>query len=114
VIANILLLLLAILILATQYETLAAIHLRGWSGMSLLLLASLALGWLCGGKDRTVRIALALTTASRNIAVGLVIVTSNFPATPAVTAVVAFGLLSIFGTLVCAWLCRKVASATPQ
>ena len=49
--ANALLLALVGLIVATQYETLAAIRLRGWTGMSLLLLASLGIGWLCGGPD---------------------------------------------------------------
>ena len=42
---------------------------------------------------------LATTTATRNVAVGLVIATSNFSGTPAVTAVVAYGLVSLLGTL---------------
>jgi bile acid:Na+ symporter, BASS family len=106
-VANILLLLLVVLIVATQYEMLAAVRLRGWFGMTLLLLASLGIGWLCGGADSAIRKTLALTTASRNVAVGLVIVTSNFADTPAVTAVVAFGLVSIVGSLGCAALLRK-------
>jgi BASS family bile acid:Na+ symporter len=110
-IANVLLLVLVILIVATQYEMLAAIRLRAWAGMSLLLLASLTIGWLCGGTDGTVRTAMAMTTASRNVAVGLVIVTSNFADTPAVTAVVAFGLMSIVGTLGCAFLFRKLSTS---
>jgi BASS family bile acid:Na+ symporter len=44
--------------------------------MSLLLLASLGIGWFCGGSDIAIRKALAVTTAARNPAVGLVIVTS--------------------------------------
>jgi BASS family bile acid:Na+ symporter len=106
-IGNVLLLALVVAIVATQYETLAAIRLRGWTGMSLLLLASLGLGWLCGGADVGVRKAMAVTTASRNVAVGLIIVTSNFADSPAVTAVVAYGLLSIVGTFGCALLFRK-------
>jgi BASS family bile acid:Na+ symporter len=105
--ANVLLLALVVAIVATQYETLAAIRLRGWTGMTLLLLASLAVGWFCGGADVAVRKAMAVTTASRNIAVGLIIVTSNFADSPAVTAVVAFGLLSIVGTLGFALLFRR-------
>src|SRR5262249_42644161 len=97
-----------------QFETLAAIRLRGWTGMSLLLLASLGLGWLCGGADGSVRKAMALTTACRNVAVGLVIVTSNFAGTPAVTAVVAYGLVSIVGTLGCAFLVRKFIALETQ
>jgi BASS family bile acid:Na+ symporter len=108
--ANVLLLVLVGLIVATQYETLAAIRLRGWTGMSLLLLASLAIGWLCGGPDVAIRKALAVTTAARNAAVGLVIVTSNFAGTPAVTAVVAYALVSILGALGFGVLLGKVAA----
>jgi BASS family bile acid:Na+ symporter len=54
---------------------------------------------------------MVLTTASRNIAVGLVIVTSNFADTPAVTAVVAYGLISIVGTFGCAFVFRKYTAA---
>ena len=85
------------LILATQYESLAAIRFRGWMGISLLLLASLCIGWFCGRSDTPTRIAMAMTTATRNAAVALAIVTSNFAGTPAVTAVVAYGLMSTVG-----------------
>lgn len=112
--ANVLLLVLVVLIVATQYDTLTAIRFRGWAGMSLLLLASLGIGWLCGGADSAIRKAMAVTTASRNVAVGLVIVTSNFADTPAVTAVVAFGLLSIVGSLGCAFLLRKFTAGGPH
>jgi BASS family bile acid:Na+ symporter len=108
--ANILLLVLVGLIVATQYETLTAIRLRGWAGTGLLLLASLAIGWLCGGPEVATRKALAVTTAARNVAVGLVIVTSNFAGTPAVTALVAYGLVSILGALCFATLVGKVAA----
>jgi len=86
-------------IMATQYGMLTAIRPRGWLGMVLLLMASLGLGWSCGGPGVPRRKALATTTATRNIAVGLVIATGSFPTTPAVTAVVAYGLVSIFGAL---------------
>ena len=110
VLANVLLLVLVGLIVATQYDTLAAIRLRGWTGMSMLLLATLAIGWFCGGPDVAVRKALAVTTAARNAAVGLVIVTSNFAGTPAVTAVVAYSLVSILGALGFGVLLGKVFS----
>ncbi|MBV8230607.1 MAG: hypothetical protein JO329_11540, partial [Planctomycetaceae bacterium] len=70
----------------------------------LLLLASLGIGWFCGGPDLATRKALAATTATRNAAVGLVIARSNFAGTPAVTAVVAYGLISTVGALGCALL----------
>src|SRR5438874_731700 len=82
--ANALLLVLIGLILVTQFDTLAAIRVRGWVGMSVLFLGSLAVGWLCGQGDVATRKASALTTAARNAAVGLVIATGNFAETPAV------------------------------
>jgi BASS family bile acid:Na+ symporter len=115
VLANVLLLVLVGLILATQYETLAAIRLRGWTGMGVLFLASLAIGWLCGRPDVATQKALALTTASRNAAVGLAIATSNFAGTAAVTAVVAYGLVCILGALGSGVLLgRAVGNATKK
>lgn len=102
--ANLLLLGVVVLLLAREYETLAMIRLRGWIGMLLLLAASLGIGWLCGGPGQATRKTFALTTAVRNAAVGLVIVSNNFAATPAVTAVVAYALVSILASLGCAFL----------
>jgi BASS family bile acid:Na+ symporter len=101
--ANLLLLGVVVLVLVREFESLATIRLRGWCGMFLLLAASLGIGWLCGGPGRARRKALAVTTAARNAAVALVIVSANFAETAAVTAVVAFALVSIFGTLACAF-----------
>ncbi len=105
--ANLLLLALVAMIVVSQHEMLTAIHGRGWAGMSLLLAASLGIGWSCGGRDLAIRKALALTAAARNLAVGLVIAGSNFAGTPAVTAVVAYGVVSILGTLAGAALCSR-------
>ena len=64
-VGNVVLLGLIGLILATQYPTLAAIRLRGWSGMALLFAGSVVIGWLCGGTELGMRKALALTTAAQ-------------------------------------------------
>jgi BASS family bile acid:Na+ symporter len=100
------------LMLLREFEGLSMIRARGWAGMVLLLLAYLAIGWLCGGPALATRKSLALTTAVRNAAVALVIVAGNFTNTPATTAVIAFALLSIFGTLGCAFLLAVVREPT--
>lgn len=100
--ANLLLLGAIGLMLARQHELLGAIRLGGWIGMLLLLVVTLAIGWLSGGSGVEVRKASALTTAARNAALALVIVSGNFAETAAVTAVVAYAFVSIFGSLGCA------------
>ena len=96
------------LILSTQYPMLAEIRMRGFVGMLILLAASLAIGWLAGGSGRDSRRTMALTTALRNVGVGLVIVTGNFAGTPAVSAALAYGIVEVFGSLLVAlWWGRR-------
>ena len=80
------------LILVVQYETLIGIPLRAFAGMSLLVLAALAIGWLLGEPGGVKRKTLAITTAVRNAGVCLVIVSSSFAGTPAVTAATVYAL----------------------
>jgi BASS family bile acid:Na+ symporter len=100
--SKILNLLVVVLILATQYHLLAAIRPLGFVGMLVLLLASWGAGWLCGGPQPDTRKALTLTTSLRNVGVGLVIATGTFAGTPAVTAVLVYGLCEVIGTLLLA------------
>lgn len=91
-------------VVATQYPALAAIQMRGLVGMTALLVMSLSAGWLLGGETEPVRRSLAVTTALRNLGLSLVIATGSFAGTPAPTAVLAYGLFSIAGTLgVASW-----------
>jgi BASS family bile acid:Na+ symporter len=114
-VANLVLLAVLALILISQWETLAAIRLRGWVGMTLLLAASFGIGWLLGGPDRAIRKTLSLTTGIRNAAVGLVIVNANFAGTPAVGAVVAYGLFCIVGGLALAfWMAPRGPEVEPR
>ncbi len=90
------------LILIVQFRLLAEIGLRGWVGMSALLIASLASGWLLGGPGADNRRAMALTTSLRNVGVGLVIAAANFAGTAAMTAALAYGIFEIVGSLLLA------------
>jgi BASS family bile acid:Na+ symporter len=105
---GLLLLVVIALVLARQFESLRLIGPSSWAGMFLLMAACLAIGWSCGGPDLARRKALAVTTASRNAAVALVIVLGSFAGTAAVTAVIAYGLASIFTTFGCALLFARV------
>jgi bile acid:Na+ symporter, BASS family len=108
--ANVLLLVLIGLIIVTEFDTLAAIRGRAWVGMAALFFASLAVGWACGTGGVAIRKASALTTAGRNAAVGLAIATGTMAGTPVVTAVVAYGLVSMLGTLGSAVLVGRFGS----
>jgi BASS family bile acid:Na+ symporter len=106
-------LIVAVLILATQFPILMEIRAAAFGGMLALLAASLLAGWLAGTSDHASRITLALTTALRNAGVGLVIATGSFAGTPAVSAVLAYGIVSVFGTLAVAILWGR-RQAAPQ
>jgi BASS family bile acid:Na+ symporter len=86
-------------ILVAQFRLLAAIRPQGYAGMILLLAASAAAGWLLGGRDSADRKTLAITTAVRNVGVGLVIAGGSFPGTLAVTFVTAYALVQTLGTV---------------
>lgn len=94
------------LILATKYPVLIEIRLRGLLGMLLLLGASVAIGWWSGGPALETRKSLAVTTALRNVSVGLVIASGDF-GPGAVTVVVAYGLVALLGALVLATLAGR-------
>jgi BASS family bile acid:Na+ symporter len=98
-------------ILATQFHLLAEIRPRGLVGMLALLIASWVAGWLLGGSNTDSRKAMTLTTALRNVGVGLVIASSAFPGTPALTATLAYGLFAVVGSLLLAvaWARRGAA-----
>jgi len=100
------------LILVIQLPLLTEIGLRGWTGMSALLIASGVSGWLLGGPGRENRKAMALTTCLRNVGVGLVIATSNFAGTAAATAALAYGIFEIVGSLLLAIAWSRTGPAT--
>jgi BASS family bile acid:Na+ symporter len=92
-------------ILTVQFDTLSAIPWRAFGGMAALVFAGVAAGWLFGGPGRADRVAMAMATSVRNVAVTLVIAAGSFPGTPAVTAATAFGLFQtiLVALLAVAW-----------
>jgi BASS family bile acid:Na+ symporter len=74
----------------------------GILAMLLWLSLSIGLGWLAGGPQDKCRRAVALTTSIRNVGLGVVITTSAFADTPAVTAVLAYGLVQLLGSFLLA------------
>jgi bile acid:Na+ symporter, BASS family len=104
------------LILVNQFQSLVEVELRGWIGMPALLIATLGIGWLLGGSEKGYRKAMALTTSLRNVGVGLVIASASFAAKAdggaALTAVLAYGLFEIFGSLLLALLWARSGAAS--
>jgi len=84
------------------------VRLIGILGMLLLLGLSLVLGWLAGGQRERDRRAVALTTSIRNVGLGIAITADAFPGTRAVTAVLAYGLVQLLGSLLVALRWRNV------
>jgi BASS family bile acid:Na+ symporter len=110
-ISKVLNLTLLVVILAAQYRLLAEIRPRGYAGMFALLAASAVAGWLLGGRDAANRKTLAITTAVRNVGVGLVIAGGSFPGTPALTLVTAYAFVQTIGTLLAALAVARRSSA---
>jgi BASS family bile acid:Na+ symporter len=90
------------LILVAQFHLLTEIPPRAFVGMLALLIACWAAGWLLGGPDNETRKTTTLTASLRNVGVGLVIATGSFAGTPAVTAVLVYGLFEVLGSLLLA------------
>jgi BASS family bile acid:Na+ symporter len=95
-------------VLVVYFPLMAEIRLRAYVGISALLAASCAAGWLLGGPGGDNRKAMMLTTALRNVGVSLVIVTGSFGGTAAVTAVLAYGVFEIGGSLLLAVACGQI------
>lgn len=105
-----------VLVIYVQFRSLLAIRLLGLLGMLILLVGSVAIGWLAGGPGGETRKAMALTTAVRNNGVGMVIATGSFAGTDAVTASAVYGMVGVLGALVFAvrwgrWVSRGGAIA---
>jgi bile acid:Na+ symporter, BASS family len=90
------------LILLTQARQLMEIRFIGIVAMLIWLGISMVLGGYAGGVKDKDRRAVALTTSIRNVGLGVVITTSAFAGTSAVTAVLAYGLVQLLGSFLLA------------
>jgi BASS family bile acid:Na+ symporter len=99
-------------VLGAQFDMLVGIPVRAFAGMSALVFAGVAIGWLLGGPGGETRTAMAMATAVRNVAVSLVIATASFPGTPAVTAATAFAIFQTVLLALVALTWGRLARAT--
>jgi len=97
------------LIVVLRFQMLAATQLQAFIGMSALVAASFAVGWLLGQTKN--RKAMTFSTSVRNVAVALEIAATNFPDTPAVTAVLVYGLFQTILLAAVALVWGRFASA---
>jgi BASS family bile acid:Na+ symporter len=99
-------------IIFVQFRILAHIRVGSYLGMLCLVLATMMAGWVTGGSKRDERKSMMLTTSVRNVGVSLVIVTSSFPGTPAITAATAYALLQTIALALVASAWGRVTSAS--
>jgi bile acid:Na+ symporter, BASS family len=99
-----------VVILFVQFRVLAEIRLVGYVGMLCLVIATMASGWLMGGRESEDRKGMVFTTSVRNVGVSLVIVTASFPGTLAVGSATAYAL---FQTVVIALVALAWGRLTP-
>jgi BASS family bile acid:Na+ symporter len=86
-------LLLLVVIIYVQFQTLSEIHLRGYLGMMCLVLATLLAGALVTRRPQSeAGKSMIVTTAVRNVGVSLVIATASFPGTAAITSATAYAI----------------------
>ena len=96
------------LILISQFpQLLDVVRPGGIIGMLILLGVSLGAGWIAGGPGSGDRKAVALTTAIRNVGLGLMITAGTFAGTSATTAVLVYGLVQLLGSFLLALWWRR-------
>jgi BASS family bile acid:Na+ symporter len=90
-------LLLVVILLATNFSTLAQIRITGYLVMLLLLGVSMLCGWAISGGSFGDRNTLAIVTGVRNVGVALLITINALANTPAVSAATSYALVQTLG-----------------
>ena len=100
------------LIIVAQFQTLAEIHATGYFGMLCMVFATLVAGRVVTRRgEESITRSMVLTTSVRNVGVGLVIATTSFPGTAAVTSATAY---AIFQTVIIALVAFAWGRHTPD
>jgi len=105
-VAGAILLVLAVLVLATSFKAVIGIGLPGLAIIALMTGGSLGVGHLLGGPDPNDRTSLAVACATRFPGLGLLIASQNFPNAKPLPVVVAYLLISTL-TVLPYWQWRK-------
>ena len=93
-IAGVVLLVLLVLILATNFRGVIAVGWAGLATIAVMTAASLAVGHFLGGPEPRNRNALAMACATRFPGLGLLIASVNYPNAKPLPVVVAYLLIS--------------------
>lgn len=109
-ISDILFVTLLVLVVYKNFDVLFSVGWLSFVVMVIFTVVTLVSGWGLGGSETRTRKALVLTTASRNLALVLLIAVESFPRTGVEVAVIAFGLIELALTLLVAvylrWSCQ--------
>ena len=97
--ANILAVVVIALIIVTNWGKLSEVDWRMLTAVALLLLASLAFGWLLGGPTLLTRRVLAFVTSARNVAVALLVADTTFPQTDADVSIMVFAVTMLIADI---------------
>ncbi len=85
-----------IMIIAVQGKLIIELGVLPNLAVVLAIFVSLLIGhWMMFGETAERQRSLAISTAIRNVGLGLLIVNNNYPGTPAVAVVLVFGILSM-------------------
>lgn len=90
----------AVLMLSVRSAAMKQIGTSTIVAMLLLILGSMAIGWIMGGPDRGSRRIMAVNTSMRNVALCLAIAARSFSDREVVVAMVAFSALMLPPNLV--------------
>jgi predicted Na+-dependent transporter len=107
---NILMIIMIAYGLFSQFIRIRELSLFVVTGMVILFLSSLAMGWVSGEKNTASRKTMGLTAAIRNTGIAMIIAIDNFPGTVTVVVVILWGLIMMIMGLMTIMLFKRIAN----